>query len=270
MDNYYFFVPATKRHKIESVKDLGINHIIIDLEDAVMARDRMDLVNEVVSNYLTLHSCWIRIPIHDDSGNLDFEWIRKLTQVGFNRIVLPKLKSEQEFQHVTSKFHGLNVIVLVENSRILLELADILRKDAGSVKAVGLGSHDLMLSMNATHSEATLNFPRNYLRHIGNAFGVETIDVASMNIHNKDEFYEELDFGKQLGYLSKFILHPKQLEWCKAFKEYNDGAEVDEAHELLKAAGNINLDGEINPFLFKGRIIEKPHIIAAMNKTNKI
>jgi len=127
-----------------------------------------------------------------------------------------------------------------------------------------LGSHDFMAFMEIPHLLDNLKFSRQQTILVAKAYGKIAIDIASMNIKDKNLFEEELVSGYSMGFKNKFIIHPQQLQWLQGYQENN--SEKIWAERIL-ASLPANYDGE--PFILDGEIIEKPHVKKALKILNK-
>jgi len=254
----YFFVPANKKRFLEKSESLsGISNRIIDFEDSVSEQS----IDEAILNLLEnkkLSSDWIRIPIEEKT----IEKFIPLFDKGYNKIVLPKILSYQDFVNIVQKLESLipelEVILLIENAKLYLELENILKNWKGKILGLGLGSHDFCSSTQILH-ESNVLFPlRLQLSLIAKAYEKEAIDIASMNILDKKEFEAEVLEGFNLGYRSKFILHPKQLEFLNDYAFYSR-AEVEDAEYVLNEFESNEKNNDEVVITYKGKIFEKPH-----------
>lgn len=269
----YFFIPATKSNKINKIVDLEVDEIIIDFEDSVIESKRKDLLNLILKTEKNLNY-WFRVPIRsNDLDPLNLDFLSQLLQAGVKKIMLPKIKSQEEFDWVVEKtksFDEIEFFLLIEHPRLLMELQQILTNKLYNevIRGIGLGSHDLMNFISAEHKEEQLFFPRIQLLYLGKAYGIEVIDIASMNLSEQFDFENELTFGMEHGFDAKFIIHPKQLEWMHNF-EQNKNSQIEWAQKVIEACPADHLGKEIEPFILDGNVIEKPHVEKAYNILKK-
>lgn len=260
----YFFIPASKLVKISYIQTLGVSEIIVDFEDAILKEHR-ELLFKELKNTSGFQDFWYRVPLRDgyqETPNADF--LIKILDLGVKKIILPKLVSKSEIEAVFAKisvYRDLEIIILIEHPRLLLEVGDILQISSLSSRicGLGIGSHDLMTFMGMEHSPEQLIYPRTQLLYLAKAFGKEAIDIASMNIQNREEFESELLFGEENGYEAKFLIHPNQVHWVQNF----DGIKVKQlswANKILAALPEEHIGKEMEPFILDGEIVEKPHI----------
>ena len=262
----YFFVPASRLRKLKNVKKSSADEIIIDFEDAIL-NSKLETYFEEIRTIESIESYWFRIPLRngfDDLLNLNN--IGKFHQIGVKQMILPKIKSASELLEIIDEFQSIKYIILIEHPRLLLEIQDVLMhhpRVLGSIMGIGMGSHDLMTFLNAKHTSEQLDYPRKEVLYIAKAYNIEAIDIASMNVFNKDAFIQEINYAEDNGYDAKFLIHPQQLQWL----DEQIGQDV----ELISWAKNIvahlpeNYNGEsLEPFILNEEVIEKPHALRAI------
>ncbi|TDU42896.1 citrate lyase beta subunit [Gelidibacter sediminis] len=262
----YFFIPASRLRKLKDIKKSSADEIIIDFEDAIINSELETYFEEIKTNE-SIESYWFRIPLRngfDDLLNLNY--ISKFYQIGVKQMILPKIKSAAELLEIIDKFQSIEYIILIEHPRLLLEIQDVLMRHPRvfkSIMGIGMGSHDLMTFLNAEHTKLQLDYPRKKVLYLAKAYNLQAIDIASMDIYNKESFIDEVRYAEDNGYDAKFLIHPTQLEWFKQ--------ETGQDKELVGWARNVvahlpeNYNGEsLEPFILNEEIIEKPHALRAL------
>lgn len=263
----YFFIPASRLRKLTNVKESFTDEIIIDFEDAIL-NSEIDIYFEEIKTIENIGSYWFRIPLRNSFEDLlNLDYIRRFHQIGVKLMILPKIKSAAELIEIIQQFENISYILLIEHPRLLLEIRHAFMHHPNILKCIrgiGLGSHDLMTFLNAKHTPEQLDYPRKEVLYMAKAYNLEAIDIASMDIFNEESFVEEVKYAKNNGYDAKFIIHPKQLEW---FKE-----QTAQDKELYKWAESVvthlpkNYNGEsIEPFILNNEVIEKPHVLRALD-----
>lgn len=255
----YFFVPANKQRFLEKSESLpGISNRVLDFEDSVSEKKIHEAIQNV-SEAKSYSTDWIRIPVN---GN-KIEKFSPLFEKGLNKIVLPKISGYEEFKKIILKLDSINpqiqVILLIENALLYLEIEKILKEWGEKIIGLGLGSHDFCSTTQMLHESTALLPLRLQLSLIAKAYNLEAIDIASMNISDQKEFQKELLEGFNLGYRSKFILHPKQISFLNEFAFFSK-AQVQNAEQVLNKFDLLEKENEDVVLTFKGEIFEKPHL----------
>lgn len=264
----YFFIPAGKMEKIQTILDSGIDLAIIDFEDSLIENERERYFLKLLKME-QINSFTYRVPLRNDfKEELNFEFFWGFLNAGVKKFLIPKLINLKEFNDLFTyikNYNGVELILLVEHPRFLLDLKDVLDEveEKNIVTGLGLGSHDLATEMDFHYSKGNLDFPRRILNFSAKAYNIEVIDMASMNITNKQRFDEEVNEGLVQGFDAKFIVHPKQLEWLKSNNKYVQ-KKLRDSQRIVDHLPRFQKNKEISPFVLDGRIIEKPHVEKAL------
>lgn len=265
MDSY-FFIPGNKLHKIEAIKALQVAEIIIDMEDAVKESSRVEILKNLVAND-DLKQHYIRIPLYSFDEKIDLRTLQELLNAGFQKFIFPKLNSLADFEIVLDSFKSkeIKIILLVETPLFFLQVQEVLTKYKNYFSGIGIGSHDFMSVIGGIHNLKNIEYIRQHILYLARAFDITAIDIASMELNDKESFEHEIIDGFQKGYEAKFFIHPWQIEVHRGINFYN--AEDHKWALLIKdeldKVGNPN---EFNPVVINGQIIERPHL----NKMKKI
>ena len=257
----YFFVPATKMHKIPSVLDLGVDRIIIDLEDAVSFSDGPQVLEGLLLKP-ELNEHFIRVPIINvQSNNLDFTAIRKLISVGFTNFMLPKLQSFQQFKALAEEVNlaKKSVILLVENPRLLIETPMILNEFPDLFHGICMGSHDYISETGGLHNLINLEYPRHLILNYARMADILAIDIASMELNDMASFENEILDGFQKGYDAKLLIHPNQLHFFNQIQFYSR-EDSNWAKKVFAALSAVNGIENFSPIIIDGTVVERPHL----------
>ncbi len=93
----YFFIPATKLSKINAIKALDVDEIILDFEDAVIESDRLNYVGKIVE-VPDFTNFWYRIPCRKSFNDaLDLDLLLRAINLGVNKIMLLKIEIKRRF-----------------------------------------------------------------------------------------------------------------------------------------------------------------------------
>lgn len=252
----YFFVPLTITRFIEKARSLKTDYIVYDLEDAIsmssatLALENLKLIDRN-------KPCYIRPKM--DWDNPSFHYLDSLVELGFDRLVLPKAAC---FDHIErfvewsqKTITTVTFILLVENPGLLFDLEKILRSFSKHIQGISLGSHDYCNVLRARHEYQSYRFAHDLILNLAAGFSVEAIDITSMEIDNRERFIHEVKQGFNKGYRSKFILHPKQLEYLEDVEYFSD----EEIAYARLVSEKVKMD-DFDAVKINGQVLEKPHI----------
>lgn len=258
MTESFFFVPGTRLHKIDHMMVAGATHIIIDLEDAVKKSDRDGIILQLKADSNIFKNYFVRVPIFDGQ-DIDKSLLDILYEAGYKNFVIPKLRNESDVLELVSDKVDIKLIVLIENVEFFLNAINILEKIKSNIFAIGLGSHDFMAQIGGVHNLKNLEYPRTQLLYWARLLDVIAIDIASMEINNKEHVQAEIIDGFEKGYDAKFYIHPNQMEFFNELELYSI-EELNWANEVLNILENTGTVDEFNPIVINGKVIERPHI----------
>src|SRR5690606_23748780 len=182
----YFFIPGTRLQKIPDIQNLKVSQIIIDIEDAVRFSEREIILEKLVSNQ-SYRNLYIRIPLYNEKQELDTSFFIELYQEGFRKFIFPKIQSAIDFDTIISgnDFQELQVVLLVESARFLLEVKDVLTKYKNVFSGISLGSHDFMAEIGGLHDLKNLEYARQHILYLARMSKITAIDIASMELNNQ-------------------------------------------------------------------------------------
>ncbi|HIP34124.1 MAG TPA: hypothetical protein EYG89_05320 [Bacteroidia bacterium] len=250
----FFFIPGNHSKLIEKIDTIKASQIVIDLEDA-FDNDKIAESLTRIKKISNLNNLFFRIDFFDNDV-LKKDVFTYLINLGVNKFVIPKFKSLKQLKLIeklisnNSKF---SFILLIENPNSLFSLQNILSNTKLKVIGLGFGSHDYCNEIGMKHNIELLYYPRFLIAGLAKAFNITSIDIACMEIDNKNVFLDEIKSAYSYGFDAKFIIHPKQLNLLK----YPDEKELNEAKEIIQVYNN---KGKPTIFKYNGKAIEPPHI----------
>lgn len=260
----YFFVPANRLHKFASIKQLGIDYIVVDFEDAIKTSEREILLGDLNVNHIPKDT-FIRVPLYNLKNELSFDFYLQLKALGFRNFVFPKLQNIVDLTALIEYLDGKGKsILLVETPLLFVELKDVLSKYAKYFYGIALGSHDLMNAIGGIHTLQNLEFYRQQLLLYSRAYQVMALDIASMELKDAIELRNEILDGFRKGFDGKFYIHPWQIAQKDLIKFYTNN-DFKWAKKVFAAYKEVNDKEEFNPIVVDGEIIEKPHLNRVFN-----
>jgi citrate lyase beta subunit len=264
MDSY-FFVPGNRLHKINEILKGYSSHIVIDMEDSVKESARNSILEQLEINS-DFHNHFIRIPLYNTSDeNLDPSILKKLLELGYTNFIFPKLQSLKDFENLRFIFEKtkVGIIILIENTRLFLEMKALLDKYSSYIVGIGIGSHDFMSEVGGEHTLLNLEYPRQHILYLARMANIKAIDIASMELNSAKVLENEIKDGFQKGYDAKFFIHPWQLEILNKIRFYSR-EDYDWAVTIQKELNRAGNSKEFSPIIFEGQIIERPHLERVM------
>ncbi len=259
------YMPGDDWKKITKSLTLGVDSICMDMEDGAALNRKAEA----------------RATIARALRELDFGKSEKLARInnigsGFEQqdieavlpyrpdgIVIPTLEALEQDQWARESIetaelargwpvNSIRMLVGVETARGILNLKEIASHPR--LDGVIFGGEDFAASVGATRTpEATeLLYARLAVVTACAAYGLQAIDIVSIDFRNPELVRAEAEFGAKLGFSGKQIIHPAQVEPVQtAFTPSNDAiayarrvVETFEAHQA-EGKGAYELDGKM-------------------------
>lgn len=254
----YFFIPANSLSKLKKVNSIKSDYFIFDLEDTIS----LSQVSNAIENLELLpnrHSNYVR-PKLVENEKLYIDVISDLLKLGYKKFVLPKLQSLQMWSDLLDVIvcDDLEIILLVEHPRLLLNLTELLEKHGRLINSIGFGSQDYCTYSGLKHTISNIDKVRFEISWRANAYNIECIDTASMNISNSSLFKKDCQNAFEMGYTGKFLIHPWQLK-CLKKTSYYDDEEIRWYNKVIKSIENIK-NHDLSAIVVEGQVVEKPHL----------
>jgi citrate lyase beta subunit len=270
------YVPGDDRHKIEKATALGVDCICLDMEDGVALSRKAEA----------------RAAIAKALQELDFGKSEKLARInafGSGRekddieavlptqpdgIVIPKIDSAEQIQWASEIIeaaelaHGwplnsIRILVDVETAKGILNLKEIAAHPR--LDALIFGAEDFAASVGATRTPEAWEvfYARSALVTAAAAFGLQAIDMVTIDFKDIEKVRREAEIGARLGYTGKQIIHPNQVAPVQqAFTP--DETSIAHARHLVEAFEVHQKEGR-GAFALDGKMIDMPLVKAAQN-----
>ena len=259
------FMPGSNARALEKARNLPVDGVILDLEDAVapdakaLARDQ--IAQAVAAKGFGKREVLIRINALDTPW-----WIDDLNMAGKARpdgILVPKISSVADLTAVADRLSGIDaapsvrVWAMIETARAVLD-AD---KIAAASRVPGTRLAGFVFGPNDISRETRVRMKPGRAEMIPmithcvlatRAHGLEILDGPYSDIANIDGFAAECAQGRDLGFDGKTLIHPSHIPACNAIFTPPD-EEVAMARKIIAAfeqpenasRGAIQLDGRM-------------------------
>jgi len=259
------YMPGDDRRKIEKAITLGVDSICMDMEDGTAVNRKAEA----------------RVTIAKALQELDFGASEKLARInsvgsGWEKddiesvlpyrpdgIVIPKLEELGQIQWAHEiieaaelkngwAVNSIRMLVGVETAKGILNLKEIASHPR--LDGVIFGGEDFAASVGATRSKdaVELLYARQAVVTACAAFGLQPIDIVTIDFKDIGALCTESEFGARLGFAGKQIIHPAQVEPVQTAFTPNDeviayARRVVEMFEASQKAGKgaYALDGKM-------------------------
>ena len=254
----WLFVPGNDEKKLKKALHSEADVVIVDWEDAVLESEKpkaREVTKRVLGepDFTPKPRVFLRInhPF-EDFFEADIETALEFEPFG---LVLPKIEAPGEVAAVAERFDGW-LVPMIESAKGLVEALPIAR--AGGVFALLFGALDYQKDLGARYRPEAFLYAKSHLTNVSRAAEVRP-PVAGVWPFLEDEagLYEEARLERDLGFMGKTLLHPRQIPVVKrAFAPTPE--EVAEARAVLDAWAEAQRAGLGVARLPDGRFIDAP------------
>lgn len=224
------FVPGNRPDLIAKTTRSNPDVVVIDLEDAVPATDK-------IAARVTARSEAIRlmefVPVCIRINPPSTEWFEQDLDClpdGLAGVVIPKWEVDREF--------GFPVVAGLETVRGVVNSRQIL---GASVVACYFGAEDYIADLGGVRTIENMEvlYARSAVGVAAHLAGVPALDMITGDFGDDARFTAEATFARSLGYAGKLCIHPNQVPLANAAFAPS-AAEIDRATRLLAAFDRAN------------------------------
>lgn len=268
------YVPGDDLHKIEKAITFGADCICLDMEDGVAQNRKSEARRTVAAALrdLTFNRSEKLARVNAVGSGLEMKDIEFVLPSRPDGIILPKVESLEQIQWVSGKIeaaelaHGwpvnsIRMLVGVETARAILNLKEI----ASHPRLDGLifGGEDYAASVGAVRTPAAteLLYARSSVVTASAAFGLQAIDIVTIDFRDLEMVRGEAAFGAQLGYTGKQVIHPAQIGLVQEAFTPNEES-IEKARWMVDAFEAHQKEGK-GAFAQNGKMIDMPLVKAA-------
>lgn len=269
------FMPADSRAKIEKGIALGVDAIIMDLEDGV-AFERKTAARAgaaVALRELDFGRSERIVRINAVGSGLAEDDLAATAPARPDAIMIPKVERAEDVAAVSAALaqieadhglpaNGIALIALVETALGVVNLREIAGSDARLV-ALAFGAEDLAGDLGAvrTPSGHEVAYAQSAVVIYARACGLSAIDTPYIQLDDEAGLAAAARRARELGYSGKLAIHPRQIEVINAAFTPAPG-EIEAARRLVAAFEAQQAEGR-GVFRYEGRMVDLPMIRAA-------
>jgi citrate lyase beta subunit len=259
------YMPGDDWHKINKALSLGVDCICMDMEDGAALNRKAEARATIARalRELEFGRSEKLARINAVGSGLEKDDIEAVLPFHPDGIVIPKLEALDQIlwahELIESAelaygwpLNSIRMLVGIETAKGILNIKEI----ASHPRLDGLifGGEDFAASIGATRTlEATeLLYGRQAVLTAAAAYGLQAIDIVTVEFRDTDIVRKEAAFGAQLGFSGKQIIHPAQVAPVQeAFTP--DDASIAYAKRIVdtfaahqaEGAGAYELDGKM-------------------------
>jgi len=273
------FMPGDDRKKIDKAASLGVDSIIMDLEDGVALNNKQAARESVAAALYEVDfgrsEKLVRLnpPAEQVMCRTDFEATVRGRPHGY---VLPKVERAEQVQMVDTwlttaeraqgwPLGGIGLIALIETAMGVVNLREI-ASSTSRLEALAFGAEDLAGDMGAVRTIDGWEgfYAKSAVVTYAKAFGLQALDTPFIDIKADESLLAaEAERAMQMGYTGKLAIHPRQIAPLQQIFTPT-AAQIDRARRLISEHDAHQAAG-MGVFTFEGKMVDMPMIRAAQS-----
>lgn len=218
------YVPGDDRHKIEKAITLQADCICLDMEDGVAPNRKMEARQTICTalQELDFGPAERLVRINPVGSGTEMDELAAVLPARPDGIVIPKVESAAQVAQVSGQIeamelaqgwplHSIRLVVDVETALGVLRLSEIAAQPR--LDAIIFGAEDFAASIGARRTPAAWEVfhARSAVVVAAAAYGLQAIDMVTIDFKDIEALRREAEFGAQLGFSGKQVIHPNQV-----------------------------------------------------------
>ncbi len=238
----WLYTPGTQPQRFDRAAAVGADGLIIDLEDAVAARDKDAARAHAVAHLSGPEAGVLRaVRINPPSTRAGLRDLAALSEagVGPDAVVVPKCASGAIVAMVATVFAEAGqapaVIALVESAAGVAGLQDLVR--APGLAGIAVGAADLSADLGCSPTWESLAAARSVVVVHAASAGLAVIDSPFFDLADDAGLGAEAAAAAAFGFSAKAAIHPRQIPAINAAFAPSD-EQIEWAHAVLEVAAD--------------------------------
>ena len=254
------YIPGSKERALDKARDLPVDVILFDLEDAV-APDAKDVARSTLATALEAGGYGPRLRVVRMNA-LDTVWgaddAAAIALMDCDAVLLPKVNGPADLDVLAALIPDKPIWAMIETPMGVLNAAAI----AAHPRLAGfvMGTNDLAKDLNS-RSRAALMTALQMSVLAAKAAGIVVLDGVYNAFKDDEGLTAECAEGRDMGFDGKTLIHPAQVAICNVAFGPSD-AEIDLANRQITAFDAAEADGQ-GVAVVDGKIVENLHIVTA-------
>ena len=264
------YTPGSDLNKIKKATALDVDCLCLDMEDGVAFNQKQQARQNILKALQTLDFGRSEklARINAVGSGLEEDDLEAVLPGKPDGIVIPKLEDAWQIQDISRKIAAYEaqagwtageicLLVGVETARGLLNLREIAAADP-RLQAIIFGAEDYVNDIGATRTPGgtELLYARSAVVAHTAAFGLQAIDLVTVDFRDIEKLVQEATLGAQLGFNGKQVIHPDQVEPVQTAFTPNEEA-IAYALRILQEFERHQKAG-LGAFSLDGKMVDAP------------
>ena len=260
------FVPGNQERRMEKVRTVPADGLILDLEDSVPPSEKESARKTASGAIKELASAGqeVFVRINSLQTNDAVPDMKAVVNPGLRGIVLPKSESVDDIRKAddlitnAEKGSGLGegsvrLLALIETPKGIINAYEVASASSRILGATfGAEDYALEMGINRTKEGNEIYYPRMVIALACHAANVLAIDCVYTDVRDTEGLIKETKLVAQMGFQGKLVIHPDQVGpvnqlFTPSGEEITQARRVVEAFEVAMAQGQAStaLDGKM-------------------------
>lgn len=268
-------VPGSSDKMMTKAASLGVDHVFLDLEDAVAPNAKVEARGQIVNalNTLDFGSTIRCVRINDLDTHYAYEDIITVVEGAGDKIdtiLVPKVRNACDVRFVDRLLtqiemklgitRRIGIELLIEEAEAMMRVDEIAgASDRIEALIFGMGDYSASQGIDTRAIAGDSGYPGDIWHYArfkmivaARTYGLDAVDGPFVNFRDGDWFRTECVRAKQLGAVGKWAIHPSQVAIAQeVFSPSQE--EVDKAYKAVAAyreaqeqgLGAIQVDGQM-------------------------
>ena len=268
------FVPGNNPAMMQDAFIYGPDSIMLDLEDSVTMTEK-DAARLLVHNALKTidygdTEMVVRVnPLNTPYGKKDVEAVVK---AGVHVIRMPKTETADEIRELEAEIEkvetelgcvGRTQIMAAIESTLGVINAYQIATASKRMMGIALGAEDYCANLKAQRTPEGMELlqARQTIVVAARAAGIDALDTVYSNLNDMETFRKEVELIKTLGFDSKSIINPRQIEIVNEVFAPTEKA-IEKAKTIIAAIKEAEKRGS-GVIAVNGKMVDRPVVIRA-------
>lgn len=248
MNRSLLFVPA-KEKMLKKIGTLEADIYIIDLEESIEHENKDEAIQLLIHTLSDIDAYANNIVVRLNRSNYKKEMqLLNEYNVGF---MLPKYESVSDYKEIDRYGKKHEIYALIETPMGIVNIKEIVSNSL--IKAIAFGAEDFTASVGMKNDIEYLRYQKGCLVTYGKAYNKLVYDTPSFQLYDYEQFKNEVDEARKLGFDGKMAINPKHLSYIN--RTFAD-ADIKVMQSIIK---EYEKQGKA-VLVFNGKIYESLHI----------
>jgi citrate lyase subunit beta-like protein len=263
------YMPGDDWEKITKALSLDVDCICMDMEDGVSLNRKTKARHTVAKalSELGFGRSEKLARINAIGSGLEEDDIQAVLPHSPDGLVIPKVESLEQIQWGSEiiesaelangwTLNSIRMLVGVETAKGILNLKEIASHPR--LDGIIFGGEDFAASIGATRTDSSIEllYARQAVVTACAAYGLQAIDIVTIDFKDIERVRREADFGSLLGFSGKQVVHPNQVTPVQSAFTPSDES-IAYAKSLVEAFKSHQQEGW-GAFAMDGKMIDMP------------